>query len=1227
MSPLPKRRFVRTPTPVFKRAVAVGAAALVSVSLLGTVSALPARADSPCSDGSSPALLATVTCSDAGNYTLTVPDGTSSVDLDAVGAGGGAGYPARAHLGGNAAEVTGTLTLPAGTAYLYVVVGTAGTGDNHGTSTGGGGSAVFAEDSGHALLAKLAIAGGGGGGAYNGDGGNAGSPGNSDNAQIVSGPGQPGVGPTGGAGGTGNYANGGAGGTDNPTTLTIAAGGAGGQVPGGAYGGGGAGGYGGGGGGGGSTNGVLNRNIAGGGGGSSLASAYLGSASIAIAPDTGGVQLPGLVASDGATGTVTLTFDGLAVPGSPTGASATPGHNQASVSFTAPASDGGSPITSYTVTSSPGGLTATCPGSPCVITGLTDGTSYTFTVHATNANGDSAESAASTTVTPADNPGAPSDVVATGSNASASVSWTAPTNDGGAAITGYTVTSSPGGLTATCSTSPCVVDGLTNGTSYTFTVVATNTIGDSAASPASSPTAVRTVPDAPSITAVSHGNAAATVSFTAPTDNGGATISGYTLIASPGGASASCSASPCSITGLTNGETYTLRLVATNAAGNSDPSSATDPITPATVPNAPTTLRVVRGDGEADLSFEAPDGDGGSSITGYQVSTDGGHTWADLSVSGSAPYTATVTGLSNGNAYSIAVRAVNGEGHGASTEASNVTPAGHPGSPTGVTGVRGNRQVSVSWTTPSDNGAAISSYLVLVPELDRTVSCPASPCVIDGLTNGTEYHFRVRAANTVGSSDFSALSAGYTPATAAGAPNLVSLSSGDRTLVATFSPTRTANNGGDPVTGYEYSINGGSWHTVASTAISDSDNRLATITGLTNGTADTVRIRAVNGTGGGIASNGRTETPATRPGLPRSVTVVTAHGKVVVSWTPPASDGGSPITGYLVVAQPGGEVCLASGVSRRSCTFTDLTPGATYRFAVGAVNTADKRTGTGLSGPAVSAPTKITDVPAAPTGLSVKLGDRAVALVFSKPTSTGGKPISGYEVSTDGGKTWHPLATTAVGGSSTRLSAGIAGLADGATYTIEIRVRNANGTSPATPAITAHLSAWFKDPISKANRAKEVKVPTNPTSYQGKLVNTTATNRSHNGTVAVNATSLKGRQLQAEQAVQLGGNSLFAFNSPKLTADGVKLVKSMAVSLKYVDAITCEGYADYGGSKKNESSLAKARATTVCATIHTYAEQVGSRTVVGYGASRPVVIGSTPSKRAENRRVVVLIRR
>lgn len=87
-------------------------------------------------------------------------------------------------------------------------------------------------------------------------------------------------------------------------------------------------------------------------------------------------------------------------PSAPQNASATAGDAQAVVSFAPPASDGGASITSYTVTASPGGATASGASSPITVTGLTNGTQYTFTVTATNSAGTGPASAPSNAVTP-----------------------------------------------------------------------------------------------------------------------------------------------------------------------------------------------------------------------------------------------------------------------------------------------------------------------------------------------------------------------------------------------------------------------------------------------------------------------------------------------------------------------------------------------------------------------------------------------------------------------------------------------------------------------------------------------------------------------------------------------------------------------------------------------------------------------------------------------------------
>jgi hypothetical protein len=269
-------------------------------------------------------------------------------------------------------------------------------------------------------------------------------------------------------------------------------------------------------------------------------------------------------------------------PNPPTIGTATAGNAQASVTFTAPGWNGGSSITSYTVTSSPGSITASGASSPIIVPGLTNGTAYTFTVTATNGTGTSSASSASNSVTPITVASAPVIGTATAGNAEASVTFTESVSNGGSTITGYTVTSSPGSITATGSSSPITITGLTNNTAYTFTVKATNGAGQSSASSASnSVTPVSsTAPSAPTIGTATRGNTQATVSFTAPVSDGGSPITSYTVTSSPGGITATGTSSSITITGLTNDIPYTFTVTATNAVGTSISSSATSAVVP-----------------------------------------------------------------------------------------------------------------------------------------------------------------------------------------------------------------------------------------------------------------------------------------------------------------------------------------------------------------------------------------------------------------------------------------------------------------------------------------------------------------------------------------------------------------------------------------------------------------------------------------------------------------------
>ncbi len=109
---------------------------------------------------------------------------------------------------------------------------------------------------------------------------------------------------------------------------------------------------------------------------------------------------------------------------------------------------------------------------------------------------------------------------------------------------------------------------------------------------------------------------------------------------------------------------------------------------------------------------------------------------------------------------------------------------------------------------------------------------------------------------------------------------------------------------------------------------------------------------------------------------------------------------------------------------------------------------------------------------------------------------------------------------------------------------------------------------WFHDPLSAATRAQQVAVPRRPNKYPGPLRHTTETARSYDGSVAMPATSLYSRKLQSGQAASFGFGPLFAYNSTVLSAGGRIQVQSLVRSLTYVTAVTCEGFADYGGRKK-----------------------------------------------------------
>ncbi|MEG2803482.1 autotransporter domain-containing protein [Stenotrophomonas sp.] len=456
-------------------------------------------------------------------------------------------------------------------------------------------------------------------------------------------------------------------------------------------------------------------------------------------------------------------------PGAPTIGAATPGVGQVSVAFTAPGSDGGSPITGYTATSSPGNFTATGTASPLVVTGLTNGTAYTFTVTATNAIGEGAASAASSAATP---------------RATQSITFPNP----GSQLFGTTPTltaSSSSGLPVVLSSSTtgvCTVDG---GGTLGFISAGTCTIaadqaGNGAFAPASTVIASFTVnpvsPGAPTIGTATPGNTSASVSFTAPASNGGASITGYTVTALPGGITATGSGSPLIVTGLTNGVSYTFSVTATNSAGEGASSGASNAITPA----APQTI-----------TFGAPGSQNFGTTPTLSATSDSGLTPVFSST------TPAVCTISSGGLLAFVTAgtcSINADqpGDGSYLPAATVTRAFAvnavaPGAPTiGTATPSGTGEIEVSFAAPAfSGGATITGYTVTSSPGAVAASGSASPIRVSGLTVGQSYTFTVTATNSAGTGGPSAASNAALAADAIGAnPSSQAVPYGEATAVA-----------------------------------------------------------------------------------------------------------------------------------------------------------------------------------------------------------------------------------------------------------------------------------------------------------------------------------------------------------------------------------------------------------------------------------------------------------
>ena len=732
--------------------------------------------------------------------------------------------------------------------------------------------------------------------------------------------------------------------------------------------------------------------------------------------------------------------------------------NAAIVVTFAPPSNGGSPITSYTVTctSSNGGATGTMTGvsSPTLVSALTNGRTYTCTVFATNVDGDGPPSVASAAAVPNTVPDAPAQPSLVALNASFLVMFTPPF-DGGSAITSYkaTCTSSNGGATGSSTgvSSPIVVSGLTNAKTYTCTVFATNVDGNGPASVASAAGIPNTVPDAPAQPTVIGLGTSVIVTFTAPF-NGGSAITGYTAscTSSDGGAPGTTSdvVSPITVTGLTTNKTYQCTVLASNVNGNGPASVPSVAVLLNALPSAPVQPTVVGLIGSIEVSF-VPPFDGGSPLTKFTAactSSDGGA--AGLGVDVSSPVT--VSSLTAGKTYTCTVFASNANGDGpASVASAPVTLIAVPDAPAPPSLTPGTASVIVAFTPPSsDGGSPITGYTAACVSSDGgtpgSATGTASPIVVHALSSSKTYTCTVFASNANGNGAVSPASAPVVTLEAVpdppAAPTVVA---GDGNITVGFVAPA---DGGSPITSYSAtctSSDGGA----TGTATGTTSPLLVNL--LTNGNTYTCTVFATNANGDGLPSAPSvTAVPNAVPGAPAPPSVLAGTTSIRVTFVPPFS-GGSAIISFTASCDStnGGASGLVSG-SASPITVAPLTPGKTYTCRVYATNANG-------AGP-FSVPSPVIVImtePSQPSAPSVTSGNGAVTVSFHAP-SNGGAAITSYQArctSTNGGA-GH---TTAGKG----LAIAVTGLSNGYTYRCVVWATNSHGTSPTSsqsPAVVPY---------------------------------------------------------------------------------------------------------------------------------------------------------------------------